>query len=133
MCILTFHWTLSWTDARLWQDYSGRVRACSDHAADDSFQRRGEVWKAQAVVKYLAWRILLCISPIWNACMQGVEEVASQNSVLSAKAVLKGLVRSTDVAICQEVEVVAAKYDLKDGKVSVIKRGWYSGRSFYYE
>ncbi|BDA49908.1 probable carbonic anhydrase 1 at N-terminal half [Coccomyxa sp. Obi] len=65
--------------------------------------------------------------------MQGVEEVASQNSVLSAKAVLKGLVRSTDVAICQEVEVVAAKYDLKDGKVSVIKRGWYSGRSFYYE
>ncbi|EIE22973.1 hypothetical protein COCSUDRAFT_47455, partial [Coccomyxa subellipsoidea C-169] len=48
--------------------------------------------------------------------MQGVEEVATQNTVLSAKAVLKGLVRSTDVAICQELEVVAAKYDLKDGK-----------------
>ncbi|CAL8465564.1 g5100 [Coccomyxa elongata] len=65
--------------------------------------------------------------------MQGVEEVATQNSVLNAKAVLKGLVRSTDVAICQEVEVVAAKYDLKDGRVSIVKRGWYSGRSFYYE
>ncbi|KAK9903546.1 hypothetical protein WJX75_008408 [Coccomyxa subellipsoidea] len=65
--------------------------------------------------------------------MQGVEEVATQNTVLSAKAVLKGLVKSIDVAICQEVEVVAAKYDLKDGKVSIVKRGWFSGRSFYYE
>ena len=65
--------------------------------------------------------------------MQGVEEVATQNTVLSAKAVLKGLVRSTDVAICQELEVVAAKYDLKDGEVTVVKTGWYSGRSFYYE
>lgn len=69
--------------------------------------------------------------PCWK--LQGVEEVATQNTVLSAKAVLKGLVKSIDVAICQEVEVVAAKYDLKDGKVSIVKRGWFSGRSFYYE
>lgn len=59
--------------------------------------------------------------------------MATQNSVLSAKAVLKGLVKCTDVAIVQEVEVVAAKYELKDGTVKVVKRGWYSGRSFYYE
>ena len=77
-----------------------------------------------------------CLVFFWNtSCwiLQGVEEVATQNTVLSAKAVLKGLVKSIDVAICQEVEVVAAKYDLKDGKVSIVKRGWFSGRSFYYE
>jgi len=65
--------------------------------------------------------------------VQGVEEVATQNTVLNAKAVLKGLVRCTDGAIMQEVEVVAAKYDLASGCVKIVKKGWYSGRSFYYE
>jgi len=65
--------------------------------------------------------------------VQGVEEVATQNTVLNAKAVLKGLVRCTDGAIMQEVEVVAAKYDLASGRVKIVKKGWYSGRSFYYE
>ena len=64
---------------------------------------------------------------------QGVEEVATQNTVLNAKAVLKGLVRCTDGAVMQEVEVVAAKYDLATGRVNIAKKGWYSGRSFYYE
>ncbi len=65
--------------------------------------------------------------------LQGVEEVATQNTVLNAKAVLKGLVRCTDGAVMQEVEVVAAKYDLATGQVNIAKKGWYSGRSFYYE
>ena len=47
--------------------------------------------------------------------VQGVEEVSTQNTVLNAKAVLKGLVKCTDHAVIQEVEVVAAKYDLATG------------------
>jgi hypothetical protein len=62
-----------------------------------------------------------------------VEEVATQNAVINAKAVLKGIAKCVDLSIAQEVEVVAAKYDLESGKVNIVKRGWYSGRSFYYE
>lgn len=66
---------------------------------------------------------------------QGVEEVATQNTVLNAKAVLKGLAKCLDTAMIAEVEVVAAKFSLEDGAVKVIKRGWYSAnaRSFFYE
>ena len=65
--------------------------------------------------------------------VQGVEEVSTQNTVLNAKAVLKGLVKCTDHAVIQEVEVVAAKYDLATGAVKVVKKGWFSGKSFYYQ
>lgn len=65
--------------------------------------------------------------------VQGVEEVSTQNTVLNAKAVLKGLVKCTDKAVIQEVEVVAAKYDLATGVVKVVKKGWFSGKSFYYQ
>ena len=65
--------------------------------------------------------------------VQGVEEVSTQNTVLNAKAVLKGLVKCTDRAVIQEVEVVAAKYDLATGLVKVVKKGWFSGKSFYYQ
>ncbi|CAK0786549.1 hypothetical protein CVIRNUC_009762 [Coccomyxa viridis] len=65
--------------------------------------------------------------------MEGVEEVSTQNTVLNAKAVLKGLVKCTDKAVIQEVEVVAAKYDLATGVVKVVKKGWFSGKSFYYQ
>ena len=72
-------------------------------------------------------------NPPAASAAQGVEEVATQNTVLNAKTVLKGLVRCTDGAVMQEVEVVAAKYDLATGRVAIAKKGWYSGRSFYYE
>jgi hypothetical protein len=62
-----------------------------------------------------------------------VEEVSTQNTVLNAKAVLKGLVKCTDTAVMQELEVVAAKYDLATGNVKIVKKGWYTGKSFYYE
>ena len=67
--------------------------------------------------------------------VQGVEEVATQNTVLNAKAVLKGLAKCCSGSLIEEVEVVAAKFDLESGEVRVIKKGWYSGaaRSFFYE
>lgn len=70
--------------------------------------------------------------PPW---LQGVEEVATQNTVLNAKAVLKGLARCCEPGLVAEVEVVAAKFGLEDGTVTVHKRGWYSAsaKSFFYE
>lgn len=35
--------------------------------------------------------------------------------------------------IAREVEVVGAKYDLATGVVDVERRGWWSGRTFYWE
>jgi hypothetical protein len=71
-----------------------------------------------------------------RACAaQGVEEVATQNTVLNAKAVLKGIAKCCGTSLVEEVEVVAAKFDLESGEVRVIKRGWWSSaaRSFFYE
>ena len=67
--------------------------------------------------------------------MQGVEEVATQNTVLNAKAVLKGLARCCEPTLVAEVEVIAAKFGLEDGAVAIHKRGWYSAsaKSFFYE
>ena len=80
------------------------------------------------------------LSAVAGSCMhacarQGVEEVATQNTVLNAKAVLKGLAKCCSGSLIEEVEVVAAKFDLNTGRVNVIKKGWYSGaaRSFFYE
>ena len=70
-----------------------------------------------------------------HAWAQGVEEVATQNTVLNAKAVLKGLAKCCGTSMVEEVEVVAAKFDLESGEVRIIKRGWWSSaaRSFFYE
>ncbi|KAK9820649.1 hypothetical protein WJX81_005795 [Elliptochloris bilobata] len=66
--------------------------------------------------------------------MQGVEDVITENIVVSAKAVLKGLSKGLDIGMVREVEVVAAKYELDTGRVNVIKRAWCSARgSFFYE
>ncbi|KAK9789405.1 hypothetical protein WJX73_007102 [Symbiochloris irregularis] len=63
----------------------------------------------------------------------GVEAVAVENAHLSAKALLKGLVKNLPPDTMREVEVVTAQYSLDTGAVSVLKRGWFSGRSIYFE
>ena len=62
-----------------------------------------------------------------------VEAVILENIALSAKSVLKGLVKNLPADIVKEVEVVSAKYSLDNGEVLLLKRGWYSGRSIYFE
>ena len=63
----------------------------------------------------------------------GVDAVVVQNIELSAKALLKGLVRSLPQEVVQEVEVVSAKFSLDSKQLTVLKRGWFSGRSIYFE
>ena len=62
-----------------------------------------------------------------------VEAVIIENILMSATSVLKGLVKNCPSDIVKEVEVVPAKYSLESGQVSILKRGWYSGRSIYFE
>ena len=63
----------------------------------------------------------------------GVDAVVVQNIELSAKALLKGLVRSLPGEVMREVEVVSAKFSLDSGQLAILKRGWFSGRSIYFE
>lgn len=63
----------------------------------------------------------------------GVEAVIMENVQLSAKSLLKGLVKNLAPDLVKEVEVVSAKYSLDSGQLSIIKRGWFSGRSIYFE
>lgn len=51
----------------------------------------------------------------------------------SATKILQGLVKNLDADIVQQVEVVAAKYDIRTGSVRVLSRNWYSTsqRAFY--
>lgn len=62
-----------------------------------------------------------------------VEAVIIENIFLGAKSLLKGLVKNLPAEVVKEVEVVSAKYSLNTGEVAVLKRGWYSGRSIYFE
>lgn len=63
----------------------------------------------------------------------GVEAVAIENAYLSAKSLLKGLVKNLPSDTVREVEVVTAQYSLDTGAMAVLKRGWFSGRSIYFE
>lgn len=62
-----------------------------------------------------------------------VEAVIIENTIMSSKSILRGLVRQFPAEIVKEVEVVPALYGLSRGEITVLKRGWYSGRSIYFE
>ena len=46
---------------------------------------------------------------------------------------MQGLVKALDPDLACELSVVAAKYDVTQGAVSILKEGWFSGRSLYFE
>ena len=41
--------------------------------------------------------------------------------------------KALDPDTARELSVVAAKYDVTGGGVSILKEGWFSGRSLYFE
>eukprot|EP00884_Botryococcus_braunii_P000155 jgi/Botrbrau1/1013/Bobra.114_1s0051.1 len=67
------------------------------------------------------------------ATMEGMEDVILENIRQSATLILKGMVKNLPPEVAREVEVVGAKYDLATGVVEVERRGWWSGRTFYWE
>ena len=62
-----------------------------------------------------------------------VEAVIDANIHMSAKSVLKGLVKQVTAEVVKQVEVVSAKYALETGKLEVMKRGWFSGQNIYFQ
>ena len=46
---------------------------------------------------------------------------------------MQGLIKALDADMARELSVVAAKLELPGGQVRVLKEGWFSGRSLYFE
>lgn len=50
---------------------------------------------------------------------------------VSATTILKELVRIVDTEVAQDMEVVAAKYNIESGAVTVLSRNWYLNHTYF--
>ena len=53
--------------------------------------------------------------------------------LLNSLCCLQGLVKALDAEMARELTVAAAKHETQGGVVKVLKEGWFSGRSLYFE